>query len=251
MLRCRSERPSPSNRSGGRIRLYCRCRRLPVVGVAVASLFIGGCDRSITGPAPGAEIPPSFSYSEGSVEVIESTFSHSVQGQTETASFADTDWNWYRFEGDYDSQGRLTEFRAYINGAFVGRDNPSWSGMERTGHLTTSSQAYWASSTADHQLIAVGGEVEQIMSSGDSMDCEETMSSGCSKQWWDLGAETVAFTSAYAITAGAAMATGPASGLILYGSMGNLAYRAQSFVRAGYALHRCQGSSDRKPEEMS
>lgn len=189
---------------------------------------------------------PSFSYSGGEVQVDESTVSHSVTDQSETASFADTEGNWYRLEAYWDSEGRLVEFKAFFNGEYVGRDNPRWSGMQRMEHLSTSSPGHWASSTADHQLIDAGtagsgggggGGGSELLSCPDE---DGVMShSSCSQQLSNYGWESVGLVSTYVFFGAAALSSGPGAGFMVMGSLGALAYQTRNWYRSIKELDAC------------
>jgi hypothetical protein len=162
---------------------------------------------------------------------------HWVEGQTEIAVFAGVDGNWYRMEADYDHRSRLTEFRSFFNGEFVGRENPSWSGTEQTGHLATSSEGYWVSANADGELSAMGS------SPGDAeyrSDCDQVQDWGpCSNQFWNYGFQSLGLVSGVALVGGAAIATGSGSGFVLAGSAGMLAYQTRNWYLSMRELDSC------------
>lgn len=86
-----------------------------------------------------------------------STISYTKIGQLEIVSFSDLDGNDYRIEGRYDSSGRLSELKSFLNDTLLGIDRPTWSGTNLTGNRNESSNGAWVEANATFQPIAWGG----------------------------------------------------------------------------------------------
>jgi hypothetical protein len=200
---------------------------------------------------------------EGSVEIVESTHRQWSEGNTQLVTFADGEGNWYRMEADYDSQGRLTEYRTFFNGAFVGRANPTWSGTDQTRSTALGADGDWVEANADGELIATSWEstgcendyqfqVDCGVDGGgyvasatpcddeDSGGCSDTIQVACSNELSNYAWQSLGLVSGVAAVGAGALATGPAAPFALGSSVGFLAVQTRNWYVATRALDVCR-----------
>jgi|GEM_PF-5951616 len=240
-------------------------RARSTLGLALSCVVLAACDRStpiepVAEPITSPPNRPAFSYSTGTVQVVESSVSHTKVGYNEYVSFADVDGNRYYMEALYDDFGRLQVFKAYVNGEFVGEDHPSWSGMQRTGH-SSGNFSYWATSTPDQQLTNWGIAGDSNGGAGEGGDggggggctpetCDNMLASSqdnylydsCRQQFANFGWESVGLWSTYVALGGAVLTaegSGPAAPWLIGSALGAMGYQARNWYRAMRELDTC------------
>jgi hypothetical protein len=138
----------------------------PVNLLAVGLLLFAtaACDSNPTDPSllpankPAHSEALGLSLAPASAGINESTISVVRNGSTDVYSWADLEGNWYRVEAEYDAALRLVTARAYLNGGFVGRTEPTWSGSTTTGYLATSQHDFWAQVNTQYEPVAWYGQ---------------------------------------------------------------------------------------------
>jgi hypothetical protein len=201
--------------------------------------------------------------SEGSVEIVESTHRQWSEGDTQFATFADAEGNSYRMEADYDLQGRLTEYRTFFNGVFVGRANPTWSGTDQTRSLASDADGNWIGTNADGELTAAswqstgcendyqwqvdcgvdgGGSIASAIPCDDEEagGCSDTIQVACSNEISNYAWQSLGLVSGVAAVGAGALATEPAAPFALGSSVGFLAVQTRNWYVATRALDVCR-----------
>jgi hypothetical protein len=154
-------------------------------------------------------------------------------------------------EVDWDGAGRLIEYRMFLNGGYVGRDNPQWNGMQVTHHLATSRVESWATSTHDGEPIAWGyygdtqhsvpgeGEIEGVEANC-SPEEMTVSSSGCGAEGWNYAWRTGGLVAGLAGVAGASFTSGPNGGILTGVALYVMADQTRQWYHALRALHICR-----------
>jgi len=247
----------------GRARLASSTSRaLLMLVLVLACLGTAACDRTPTSSTPALKVPSGPSYTEtSSVQIDPSTHVQWVEGRTQMVRFTDTDGNWYRMEADYDDQNRMTEYRSYFNGEFVGKVNPTSQGAGQTQFVAAAATGDWVGTDETEQVTAVswdwtacedvrqlvcgggeGGYVSEVEPCEDDyfVDCGIRVQVACADQYNELVWRSVGMVGGYLALGGGIVATGPAAPFALGAGVVAMATTTREWYRAMRAVEVCK-----------